>query len=75
MVEPTITETTILTGLVLTKASKNAEKLRYAPLTLCAHNERVRGTRPFHSGMVSPPKSERDRHKSERHASLPLEHS
>ncbi|GBP10031.1 hypothetical protein EVAR_77478_1 [Eumeta japonica] len=25
----------------------------------------VRGTRPFHSGMVSPPKSERDRHKSE----------
>ncbi|GBP62789.1 hypothetical protein EVAR_51744_1 [Eumeta japonica] len=22
-----------------------------------------RGTRPFHSGMVSPPKSERDRHK------------
>ncbi|GBP34493.1 hypothetical protein EVAR_29888_1 [Eumeta japonica] len=25
--------------------------------------ERVRGTRPFHSGMVSPPKSERDRHK------------
>ncbi|GBP16077.1 hypothetical protein EVAR_94415_1 [Eumeta japonica] len=26
-------------------------------------------------GMVSPPKSERDRHKSERHASLPLEHS
>ncbi|GBP16230.1 Thiamine transporter 2 [Eumeta japonica] len=33
-------------------------KLRYAPLTLCAHNESE--TRPFHSGMVSPPKSERE---------------
>ncbi|GBP39272.1 Serine protease snake [Eumeta japonica] len=36
----------------------------------------MRGSeRHAYSGMVSPPKSERDRHKSERHASLPLEHN
>ncbi|GBP34172.1 hypothetical protein EVAR_30724_1 [Eumeta japonica] len=39
---------------------------RYA-LTMKASEARVPST-----GMVSPPKSERDRHKSERHASLPL---
>ncbi|GBP93199.1 hypothetical protein EVAR_24942_1 [Eumeta japonica] len=35
---------------------------------------RAEGHASLPLGMVSPPKSERDRHKSERHASLPLEH-
>ncbi|GBP24573.1 hypothetical protein EVAR_79482_1 [Eumeta japonica] len=40
--------------------------MRYAPLTLCAHN-RASEARVPSTGMVSPPKSERDKHKSERH--------
>ncbi|GBP49749.1 hypothetical protein EVAR_81368_1 [Eumeta japonica] len=54
--------------------SRLAIKLRYAPLTLCAHNESEERHASLPLGMVSPPKSERDI-KSERHASLPLEHS